>query len=199
MEVYFSKGNRKLSKEIAIFNLPSGNPKICIGAKECLKVCYARKAQKLYKSVLPRRTENYLLSLKEEFVQEVIKKLRKMKVKYVRIHESGDFYSQEYLDKWIKITESLPEITFLAYTKSHILDFSKVPNNFIVIHSLNSKWDNLITEKDNRAIIIFKGENEKEYKKKGWKICIPRKNKCLINCSYCYRRTGLKQVAFPQH
>ena len=36
----------------------------------------------------------------------------------VRIHESGDFYNNEYLAAWIKVAKTMPKIEFYAYTKS---------------------------------------------------------------------------------
>jgi len=36
----------------------------------------------------------------------------------VRIHESGDFYSGEYLQAWINVAKRMPDIKFYAYTKS---------------------------------------------------------------------------------
>lgn len=59
----------------------------------------------------------------------------------VRIHESGDFYSQEYLDKWTAIAKLSPTFTFYAFTKRmKDFDFSiaKSLPNFIVIDSLQS-------------------------------------------------------------
>jgi len=36
----------------------------------------------------------------------------------VRIHESGDFYSGEYLKAWMEVAKKMPENKFYAYTKS---------------------------------------------------------------------------------
>jgi len=38
----------------------------------------------------------------------------------VRVHSSGDFYSQQYVAFWHKIIEALPEVNFWAYTRSWI-------------------------------------------------------------------------------
>ena len=132
----FSIGNRKLPRTIAIFNLP--RLLTCPWATYlCKTICYARKAErKAFPKCLPQRTLNYILSLQTGFPEIIIKTLRKIKQKKIRIHESGDFYSQEYLDKWFKIMKSFPEKTFVAYTKS-MLDFSQKPDNFILFFSMD--------------------------------------------------------------
>ena len=54
----------------------------------------------------------------------------------MRIHESGDFYNQEYLDKWIQIANSVNDKKFLAFTKSHMLTFNNIPDNMTVMYSI---------------------------------------------------------------
>ena len=38
--------------------------------------------------------------------------------KEVRIHESGDFFNEDYLEAWIKVAQQMPNVKFYAYTKS---------------------------------------------------------------------------------
>lgn len=61
--------------------------------------------------------------------------INKKPVKVFRIHESGDFYNQKYLDKWISIAKTFPNTVFYAYTKSDRLDFSQLPGNFKIMIS----------------------------------------------------------------
>lgn len=58
------------------------------------------------------------------FVDYMIEKISKTKLSrkevYIRIHYSGDFYSEEYFNDWVKITDFFCEDTkihFMAYTK----------------------------------------------------------------------------------
>ena len=44
--------------------------------------------------------------------------LLKKRPDYVRIHDSGDYYSKVYLQKWIDIANLFPEIKFYSYTNS---------------------------------------------------------------------------------
>ena len=137
------KGNAKLAEAgTLMFNIPAGK-KWC--SMEC-PGCYAMKEQKRYPSTLIARTGRYEASLQEDFVDRIVYELKyaKKKPKYYRIHASGEFYSQEYVDKWQKIAEQFPEITFYAYTKrKKHFDFSKIlaMDNFILIDSLH--WGKL--------------------------------------------------------
>jgi hypothetical protein len=83
------------------------------------KDCYAIKEQVRFPSVLQARVDRHAASLAEDFSVRVIKELGALRVapKYFRIHASGDFYSQDYVNKWIKVIKAFPSITFYAYTK----------------------------------------------------------------------------------
>jgi len=69
---HFSKGNRKLSKDVLIWNLPA--IKTCPGSStECRKYCYALKAERLYPSARNSRLRNLRFSKSESFVEEIVK------------------------------------------------------------------------------------------------------------------------------
>jgi len=73
------------------------------------------------------------MSLKDDFVERALGELNKEDIKYVRIHASGDFYSEEYVDKWYDIVKAKPSILFLAYTKTRrlkesLLKLASLPN-----------------------------------------------------------------------
>jgi hypothetical protein len=131
--MYISSGNRKMS--IPTWSLPA--KKTCPGStRQCRKACYACKAEKMYKGVYPCRNENYLDSKREDFVDLMVAMIGKKKSDLFRIHESGDWYSQEYLDKWFDICKALPKVRFLAFTKSFALDYSNKPENLEIIWSV---------------------------------------------------------------
>jgi hypothetical protein len=131
--------NRKLKAgKIAVFNLPARKD-VC--GREC-PGCYAKKAQRIYKQVLPSRERNLTASMSATFVAEMVveieKAIRKGKVSAVRVHEAGDFYSQAYIDSWHQIAQYVPTITFYAYTKrKNNFDFSALEglDNFVLIDS----------------------------------------------------------------
>lgn len=63
----------------------------------------------------------------------------------VRIHDSGDFFSQDYLDAWKAIAAAFPSVIFYAYTKSLHLDIeTDKPLNLRITQSLGGKYDERI-------------------------------------------------------
>jgi len=188
-----SYGNRKLPTTMGIFNLPA--VKTCPGSTpECRKWCYARKAERMYPQVLPFREKNFKISLLDAFENNIITELsKKRKVNTVRVHESGDFYNQAYLDKWIEIAKKTPNIMFYAYTKVHWLDFSKRPDNFIVLLSddnkeFKNKWhlfDGVASVSEKHVDSVKDGH-----------VC---PGSCKT-CSYCYsNKKVFKHVVFNKH
>lgn len=115
-----SLGNRKLASSLLVFNIPA--VKTCPNCSMCKDTCYARKSEKMYPSVLPCRERNYQASKELNFSEhmgEIIQTARrKYGLKAVRIHSSGDFYSQEYADSWTVIASMFPSIKFFTYSKS---------------------------------------------------------------------------------
>lgn len=77
----------------------------------------------------------------------------------VRIHDSGDFFSSEYLLEWLAIARDFPTILFYAYTKE-VLKFrelveGKAPNNFKWVYSMGGKYDSLINLDKERHADVF--------------------------------------------
>jgi hypothetical protein len=97
-------------------------------------------------SVKDARKHNLDISLLPDFVNMVAADLQRFrKVNTVRIHDSGDFYNQEYYDKWCDIASMFPEITFYAYTKTLNMElWANKPDNFKITQSLGGKHDNLV-------------------------------------------------------
>jgi len=114
----FVAGNKKLGG-VLIFNLPP--LKTCSGATAfCIKYCYAMKGQHTFPNVLKSNETRYQMSLKTDFIEKACTELVKKKndkYEHVRIHASGDFYSTEYINKWIEIAKKNPKKIFLAYTR----------------------------------------------------------------------------------
>ncbi len=138
--MYISKGNRKLKEKFLIWSLPS--EVTCPGSTPlCRKRCYAKKAERLYRGVLRCRYRNLIDSLQEDFTEKMVDEIRKRKRRLFRIHEAGDFYNQEYLEKWFEIARQLPGVKFLAYTASFHLDFTGCPDNLQIIWSIWSDTD----------------------------------------------------------
>jgi len=117
----------------------------CPGALACRPVCYAKQGGYRFPASIAARKHNLLLSQGSTFVADIVADLARMRsVNTVRIHDSGDFYSQEYFNKWADIARALPYLTFYAYTKSLNLDLTDIPENFKVTQSLGGKHDALV-------------------------------------------------------
>ena len=94
----------------------------------CEAVCYATKGNHQFPSVKDSRFRSYEESKREDFSNRIEYTIRyhmttkryKGTVMILRIHESGDFYSVQYLRKWIQIWKNLEDesVLFVFYTKS---------------------------------------------------------------------------------
>tara|TARA_R110000824_G_scaffold52721_6_gene146467 strand:+ start:762 stop:1379 length:618 start_codon:yes stop_codon:yes gene_type:complete len=137
---------------------------VCPFAKDCIKYCYAQKGNYKYPSVIKGLNNRYELSKTADFVPQMNATIILQRPTHVRIHDSGDFYSIEYLLKWVDIANTNKDVIFYAYTKS-IPFFKgtfqgkpliKVPKNLKIIFSEGSKKDILINNNTDRHARIFK-------------------------------------------
>lgn len=190
--------NLKLRNQL-IFTLPASKEvcgRICPG-------CYAVKAQVRFpKTVNAYRNRMYETSLEDDFVQkiktEILQIKNKKNVEAVRIHESGDFYSQSYIDKWCKIAKELPEVSFYAFTKrKRDFDFSEIEAlpNIVIIDSLKfnklnyGPYEEMLALKAQHGAMIcpatYKGAS---------------KDTCGVTCSWCWSKKAQQfGTVFIQH
>jgi hypothetical protein len=131
--------------------------------KDCVKFCYAQAGnyKRFAKSINPGMEYRYKLSKTVAFVPLLIEAIKTLKADYIRIHDSGDFYSPKYVAKWVQIAEALPGVKFYAYTKSH--DFFRgieIPPNMDIIFSEGSKLDAKLNKETERHASIFKSLGE---------------------------------------
>ncbi len=85
------------------------------------------------------------------------------KIRIFRIHDSGDFFSQEYFNAWVETAKSRPDILFYAYTTSlpfWVERMEDLPKNFRLIASKGGKADDLIDKHDLRQAIIVTDKGE---------------------------------------
>ena len=155
---------KKTSKELGVrvfnFGIPaykSASGKLtCPMADGCVKFCYAKKGAYIWSNVKPAFEKRYELSKTDQFVNKMYDEIVKKKPDYVRVHDSGDYYSKKYLNKWIDIALLFPEVRFYSYTNmvQMFLD-TKLPSNFDVIFSDSGKQKHLIDPKVHRHTKIF--------------------------------------------
>tara|TARA_R110000822_G_scaffold5786_2_gene24718 strand:+ start:716 stop:1306 length:591 start_codon:yes stop_codon:yes gene_type:complete len=176
------------------WNLPSGFS--CPSALECLvKVdrvtgkfenkstdyrCYSAM-QERFPTVREHRWKNFDF-LRNGGIPEI-----PIKAKHIRIHMSGDFYSQNYFNMWLKLCEQNNEIEFWAYTKSvnyWVNKLNEIPNNLILTASRGGKYDYLIEIHNLKNVEVIK--KKEDAKGRPIDLCddqarIPNINFCLLD------------------
>ena len=158
------KTSVKNNTKIFNFSIPAYKTKsgkiTCPFAKECVKYCYAQKGNYTRFPIIQELMEKkYNITKQENFVNLMNNEIIKKKAKYIRIHDSGDFYSIKYLLKWVDIAIQNKNVIFYAYTKSiKFFTDNKInkPKNLKIIFSEGSKTDNLINTNRHRHARIFK-------------------------------------------
>lgn len=178
--------NSKLNNTY-MFNLVASKEicnRICDG-------CYAIKEQVRWPNVQVARESRYAASKQSDFAQRIISELNNLRKKpaYFRVHSSGEFYSQQYINDWVTISSAFPTIIFYTYTKRlKDFDFSVLSSlpNFVLIDSLHF--------------------NKLNYGKPGTEpqnafICPHSETvRCGIECTYCMSKTAQTSgVYFHQH
>ena len=156
----------------------------CPNAGACGRVCYAKMGTYLFGNVRARHILNleYVLyggdAWQEQMAGEIAHKRMRPTLKAhdlpfdaddlwlsdwihsggraVRIHDAGDFFSLEYLGRWISLARSFPDVLFYAYTKEVTMVKSVVlPDNFRVAFSYGGKQDDAIDRLIDRHADVF--------------------------------------------
>lgn len=169
--ISLSTGNAKLNKttgdgiyKVISFGIPAdysftdagGNViNTCFGAAACRAVCYAKQGRYTSPNVIAARLRNLEASQSETFVSDILSALaRKPSYNVVRIHDSGDYYSQEYFDKWVAVAKARPDIIFYSYTKAHTIDMGARPDNLRITRSLGGRYDRLVNLAESHSRIF---------------------------------------------
>jgi hypothetical protein len=128
----------------------------CPFAGACAKFCYAQKGAYVWSNVSPAFQFRYLATKCDSFVDKMTAELIKKRVDILRVHDSGDYYSRKYIDKWLTIAKRLPNVRFYSYTKSIplFLDLD-IPDNYDIIFSEGGTRDDLINYHHHRHARIF--------------------------------------------
>jgi hypothetical protein len=176
----FGKGNAKLDKyktPIVTFSLPAGFT--CPGAKLCKSRamekngtryiadgkdtqfrCFAASQEVLYTNTYNARRHN-LKAIRDCNTSRQIANLiwdsLPRNAKIVRIHVSGDFFSQKYFDAWVTVATENPSVIFYAYTKSIpyvIKRKGTIPANLRLTASYGGRYDSLIPSSGLRSATV---------------------------------------------
>ena len=155
------KTSKHFDKRVFNFGIPaykSASGKMtCPFADKCVKFCYAKKGAYIWSNVKPAFEKRYQLTKTDLFIDAMDTEIKKKKADYVRVHDSGDYYSPTYLQKWITIALKNPTVRFYSYTNSiqFIKDLKTIPANFDFIFSDSGKQVNLIDKSTDRHTRIF--------------------------------------------
>jgi len=172
----FSYGNSKIkllakylefaNKAVASFDLPAGYT--CPASLLCQSYanretgivtdgaslqfrCYAVSSECAFPSTRRLRWHNFDLLAK----LSPVKLLREIDnsipvgLKVLRVHSSGDYFTDDYFYAWRGVAILHPEIMFFGYTK--VLEYVRYSMvnplpNFKLVYSIGGKYDNLLTD-----------------------------------------------------
>ena len=164
--------------------------KTCPNAGACAKLCYARNGTYLFPEVKKAHEESlrFILEDLEGFKAAIINELKSPKFRMtlkargfpfeitdsflkrwsrnggaaVRIHDAGDFFSEDYLNAWLDIARARKNVLFYAYTKE-VAMFKRLsstfPDNFRFIFSTGGLQDHLIDFENDRHADVFPSKN----------------------------------------
>ena len=160
---------KRTSKELGVrvfnFGIPaykSASGKLtCPFADECIKFCYAKKGAYVWSNVQPAFEKRYQLSKTNKFIPAMIDEINKKRPDYVRVHDSGDYYSKQYLYKWLAIALNFPNVKFYSYTNCvKMFKSTRLPDNYDIIFSDSGKQKHLIDQSRDRHTKIFHSHTE---------------------------------------
>lgn len=169
----WSFGNTKLAKEgIASFGIPAfvSNDGFvtCPSAGICAKYCYARQGRYTFASTQAPRERNLwkLRAIHEkvmgeqsswgwiDFIADIVMDVEQFpkRIRLVRIHDSGDFFTEQYYHAWLDIARMCPHITFYAYSKminlinTYQIRMRLALDNLHIVQSYGGKEDQFIDQ-----------------------------------------------------
>ena len=157
--------SKELSVRVFNFGIPaykSATGKLtCPMADKCVAFCYAKKGAYIWRNVKPAFEMRYQLSKTDKFIAKINAEITLKEPEYIRVHDSGDYYSKEYLNKWIEIAKANPDVKFYSYTNCiQMLKDAILPKNYDVIFSSSGKQVDLIDKTKDRHSVIFKTKSE---------------------------------------
>ena len=189
----FGDSNKKMKKlGIVYFSLPAGYT--CPFADVCKSFahkkggkfangksirdegiyrCYSASTETIYPSTRNNRWKNLDLLKKFKTIEEKAELILKSinyyethnkKISILRMHESGDFFTQDYFDAWMKVAEKRKDILFYGYTKAIgflVKRKNVLPKNFRLVGSVGGTQDDILfANPDIRKAYIVETEQE---------------------------------------
>ncbi|MEU8132175.1 GP88 family protein [Streptodolium elevatio] len=135
----------------------------CPSAGVCRHVCYARHGTYTWPVVRARHQANLRLVLDDlsgwEAAMTAELGAARFRGSWIRIHDSGDFFSDAYLLAWLRVIRARPFVNFYAYTKEvarfRLLVEPDPPPNFLWVYSLGGTQDEALDPARDRVADVF--------------------------------------------
>lgn len=160
----------------------------CPNAGVCAQYCYARNGTYLFKNVLAAHTKNLMAILddRQQWQIDMMAELEKRRYRptgtartlpipltdidvdlrrwvldggaAVRIHDSGDFFADWYLELWCDLADWFPDVLFYAYTKEVEMVKNRAepfPFNLRILFSTGGIQDHMIDPDTDRHADVF--------------------------------------------
>lgn len=194
VDIFTCGKNMKIGANVSILNLPP--VKTCPNCKDCAKTCYAmwRNGSK---TVHDRWERNLEMTKRADFVELATTELKYRCTPIVRFHESGDFYSEDYIDKCMELAIRNPQIMFYGYTKVKSALRLNALANMHIIYSLIDTPIGEVRNYGSKEYCEFLRDNYNAticpFETTGMKA---RGEKCMIDCKECLTCSS---VCFVQH
>jgi len=186
--ISISDGNIKTGR-IPGFSLP---PILsCRTGVPCAKLCYALKAWTQYPAVRAAWMRNLQGVLEGSFFEQMDAALGRIRKDLFRIHVSGDFESQSYLNEWVRLASRHPDKRFLAFTKQSF-NFADCPDNLRIVWSAWPGWN--VEPPEGLPVAYVDGLGEDRIPGDAWR-CSGR----CDDCGACWELDPGEAVAFPLH
>jgi len=149
---------------------PKNGTKSIVDGKDATVRCFSAMQEVFFKNAYESRKTNFELLKASDNLYELLSKSLPKNAGIVRIHVSGDFFSQDYFNAWLELAKNNPSILFYAYTKSLIYwvnKLSEIPDNFVLTASRGGRLDSYIEKYNLRtATIVFSPSEAKKLKLK---------------------------------
>ena len=204
MEVKISSGNSKLGK-IPSVSLPAGIT--CRSDCECSKKCYAKKLERLRRTVREAYRHNYdLLKNKPDvYWREVEASI--MMSRFFRFHVSGDIPDKDYLSHIIKIADRNAHCEILCFTKKFEIvneemdDLAAQGKHFPTnLHLILSGWRDFdLSNPYNLPEAHVRYKDGYTTASEGAKECGGNCTECAITDDGCWTLQPGEQVVFNEH
>jgi hypothetical protein len=204
-------GNKKTGdsgrfyRSVFVWNIPAVVS--CPGASEwCLTHCYnADPRADIFPVSAWRDNWSWFTYKPQELRARILEQLSSAeRPTAVRIHSSGDFYSQSYILFWIDVIRQCQDVQFWAYTRSWTipdllphLELLRAEPNF----ELFASWDNTMPHPPNGWRLSLVEEKAEAFTKQPHDLLCPEQVGQVPNCASCgfciERRAG--NVLFLTH